>query len=176
MMRHGFAMKVKPQTATFETVNQTVDYNPVRSLHILHIDDVESVAEFYDQLPASFACLIAWDTSADEITSISHLADSLLRRGAAYVCAWGSHCELVHDVFDEALVAISLETGQLPAVMTTWHHEEPLDDVLFYLMYCSHLDDSYKPPMIANIAIVINNVQWTQRIREVFTDPRLLQS
>jgi hypothetical protein len=164
-------------TATFETIAQTVDHATDRSLHILHLNGVESLAPFCSRLPASFACLIAWDDSVQQdVAAISQLADSLLRSGAGYVCTWGLHCERVHDIFDEALVGISLETDELSGVITTWHTKDSLDEVLFFLLNCAHVDESYEPAIIANVAIVIGNAQWTSRIRQVFLKPKILTS
>jgi hypothetical protein len=162
-------------TATFETISQTADRATARSLHILHLDALESLARYRSRLPISFACLIAWDASAEpNVAAILQLADTLLRGGAAYVCTWGLHCERVHDIFDEALVGISLETGELSGVMTTWHTKDSLDEVLFFLLNCAHVDDSYEPAIVANVAIIIDNAQWTTRIRDVFLDPKIL--
>jgi hypothetical protein len=171
------AMTTDSPTATFETVVQTVDRATERSLHILHLDAAEALSQYSHRLPASFACLIAWDDSVQQdAAAIVRLADSLLRGGAAYVCTWGLHCERVHDIFDEVLVGISLESGELSGVMTTWHTEDSLDEVLFYLLNCAYVDDSYQPAIVANVAIVIGigNAQWTTRIRQVFLDPRIL--
>ncbi len=56
------------------------------------------------------------------------LLESLIERGIKLFCAVGKDCELWHDIMDELLVGDG--TNPNFEVMTTWHPEESVDEVV----------------------------------------------
>jgi hypothetical protein len=105
--------------------------------------------------------------------------EKLLAQGAVYVCAWGPACERVHDCFDYAIVdmelsgAMSEEEDAL--VMTTWHTDEDLDNVLWEALYASLPSDRYLDECRAVLAVSVGPRDWADRIRARFADVRALE-
>ena len=63
------------------------------------------------------------------------LADS----GCLYMMAWGKECKSWHDSVD--LARDQLTYGELPDdkfIMTTWHDDEPLEEVFGFAKYAAH--------------------------------------
>ncbi len=58
----------------------------------------------------------------------------LVRSGCLYMMAWGTHCSTWDDSVDMANMEI-FKFGEIPEhrfVMTTWHENEPLQEVFWF--------------------------------------------
>jgi hypothetical protein len=56
------------------------------------------------------------------------------------VCG-GKNCEAWHDDADMVVVILELDSGQeLPMVMTTWHSDEPEEEVVFFAFNLTNFD------------------------------------
>ena len=66
----------------------------------------------------------------NDIDSCSKLADKSIDNNVLYLCAAGQSCELIHDIFDETVVAKKIKKGESidnpddfeNSPMTTWHN------------------------------------------------------
>jgi hypothetical protein len=155
---------------SLETIEKSETDPTDRTKLLLHVKSSSEVALFAQQLPSSFACLIAWHSTNVSVSEIAALASLLLTCGAVYVCTWGKDCERVHDIFDEDIVDENIRLGRDSVVMTTWHDDESLNDAMFFLQYCTNSADDLASPL-ANLAIVVDSAQWTDEIRAAFRDP-----
>ena len=75
-----------------------------RSLFVLDAVQPDDISAVLD-MEGPFICLLAWDAAAVAAEEISKVASRLLAAGCVYICAWGSDCSRVHDIFDEADLA-----------------------------------------------------------------------
>ena len=64
----------------------------------------------------------------------------LVDGGCMYAMAWGLDCESWHDAVDWANID-TFDPQPVPdeaLVMTTWHSDEPLDEVFWFAQFCAH--------------------------------------
>ena len=83
----------------------------------------------------SYKCLLllARVARADEVDRI---CASLVGSGCAYAMTWGIDCERWHDAIDDAHLGRFEDTVPEDAtVLTTWHSDETLGDVLWFAMH-----------------------------------------
>jgi len=87
-----------------------------------------------------FATLLMTDGGFEQIEP---LIERFLLAGCRYVVCWGASCEAVHDFVDEVSVVMQLD-GRLDTedlVMTTWHEDKSLADVVWYARHCAMTSD-----------------------------------
>src|SRR5262245_57257730 len=118
---------------------------------------VEASAQL-GQIGSSFVCLVAWDSRSASVSEISALAGALLDAGAVYVCAWGAGCERVHDIVDEERDARNPDGPGV--VMTTWHQNESLGDVLWFVLKAAIPDDTYLSGWRATVGVAVGSRDW----------------
>lgn len=73
--------------------------------------------------------------TSETTDAISALADTCIAKGLFWLSAWGPDCERVHDIFDEVDVERLEGAAVYDVVMTTWHDDEKLSDVLRFFWY-----------------------------------------
>jgi hypothetical protein len=111
----------------------------------------------------SFAFFLALDLRPLKEEDLRQLAADVADR-VVYVCAWGSSCDRVHDLFDAALVESGVADRY--TVMTTSHAADSLPDALeFYARAAFPAEDA--PPAARWIAAAVGNVDWAPEIEEV---------
>jgi hypothetical protein len=118
-----------------------------------------------------FVCLIAWDAHNASADHIATFARQLLDRGAAYVCAWGSDCERVHDIIDRERIGRSPSEFPDSVVITTWHDKETLAEAIF-LALTACPDECFEQNCGSTLAVVIGSSSWATEIRAAFSRPR----
>src|SRR4051812_22500161 len=96
-----------------------------RELFVASLPDVASLPERFLLPSPHFVALLALDASAVEDDAIQQIAKNLLSSGCVFFTAWGPDCERVHDLFD------SIANSYEPLIMTTWEHDEPLDEAIW---------------------------------------------
>ncbi len=102
--------------------------------------------------PGPFVCLISWDATEASDSTIRLLSERLLDAGAVYFCCGGADCERVHDGIDEALVDRISDESE---IVTTWHVDEPLEEVLWFILNSAWPAQwsSPQPPPVLAVAI-----------------------
>lgn len=67
------------------------------------------------------------------------VCDWLVRSRCLYAMTWGHECSVWHDCVDEASLAMHNfeDTSEDDHVMTTWHENEPVDNVFWYSEFCA---------------------------------------
>jgi hypothetical protein len=142
-----------------------------RELFVVDVEHAQDLPAEFPLRSKHFACLIAWDASTVSVAIIAQVARKLLDAGAVYICAWGSGCERLHDIFDEEIVG-SDPPATLPPIMTTWHTDEPLDDVIWFLLRTAWPDDVYAETCLSSLGIAIGSACYATAMRVAFADPR----
>jgi hypothetical protein len=83
------------------------------------------------------------------------VSDWLVRSGCLYMIAWGPDCTTWDDSVDWSVCA-EFDYGDIPDdrfVMTTWHENEPLDEVFWFAQFCAnHPDVELRSSLIIHIA------------------------
>lgn len=83
----------------------------------------------------------AGDSTFDEAARIK-VVGALINSGCRYLVCGGVDCERWHDDADVAFAALEASSDtDVPFVMTTWHHDESVEDVAFFATYCTNFDD-----------------------------------
>ena len=133
-----------------------------------------------DDIPAEvnvagpfFVCLLAWDAEHATIETMEVVARRLLAAGCVYICCWGSHCSLVHDVFD----SVSIERGpEGPVIMSTWHEQESLSDAIWFALFSANPDDSFSERCGSVLGVSVARPSYAKEIRAVLADPGTFSS
>lgn len=107
-----------------------------RTLVLIHASENKVISE----LESPFAILLSAETVAPSIEQKS-IVDSAMANGCVEFCCVGKYSEELHDAIDTMLE----ESGHLH-VVTTWHHDEPLEDSIFYFV---NLAGSKPPTLVA---------------------------
>ena len=100
----------------------------------------------HDDLVAPFSgeeyvCLVwAADNTFDEAARM-RIVGALIDSGCRYVVCGGVDCEQWHDDADVAFSKLEVcSNADVPFVMTTWHHNESIEDVVFFATCCTNFD------------------------------------
>jgi hypothetical protein len=82
------------------------------------------------------------------------VCDWLVGGGCLYAVAWGRECEVWHDRMDEANIAafVGRDIPGDKLVMTTWHHDKPLSEALWFASWAEHPTIDLKHVLIVHIA------------------------
>jgi hypothetical protein len=115
-----------------------------------------------------FACLLAWDAREVSDPAIRAVAARVLRAGCVYVCCWGPGCERVHDLFDEADLALRPDG---PWAMSTWHSEEPLPEALWFFLRCTWPDDASFEGCRAAVGVTVGSSVWAAEVHAALSAP-----
>jgi len=103
----------------------------------LAVQDGDELKDF-DQ-PKPFKCLVL--VSEEVSDSWRHaVSDWLVTSGCLYVMAWGMCSSTWDDSVDFAGL-VKFDWGNIPDdkfVMTTWHHNEPLEEAMHFAKFAAH--------------------------------------
>jgi len=99
------------------------------------------------QIPAlkeaeAFQALVLVEAEVSQEWQIQ-VSDWLVRSGCLYMMAWGRKCRDWDTSVDESNIAL-VDGGEFPKdhfVMTTWHEDEPLEEVFWFSMTCAFDDN-----------------------------------
>ena len=97
----------------------------------LHLPPGGIPPELHSKQPFAAVVVIEGDISAEWRHSVSRW---LVQSGCLYMMAWGTECSAWDDSVDHANLE-AFEYGDIPdehLVMTTWHDNEPLEEVLWF--------------------------------------------
>lgn len=91
--------------------------------------NIHSSIDWANNLPKSNWLVFAVGEEKN-VQAYSELAERCIANNVVYLCAVGSCCELIHDVFDETVVEMAIRSNrdiESPedfenSPMTTWHH------------------------------------------------------
>ncbi len=112
-----------------------------------------------------FVLAIAADSTNCTGPDLVSGATALIKRGASYVCCWGPGAERLHDCFDEAELDPDADSVDAPIVMTTWHEDESLEEMVWFALN-STVPTSYFIAETRTVVLAsIGNREWAGRIR-----------
>jgi hypothetical protein len=117
-----------------------------------------------EPLVRPFVLLIAAHASCEDEVEIRRFAAAAIESGCGYICAWGDGCELVHDVFDDAAIAVDR------FVMSTWHADESLPNALYFALTNAFLDDDEFPDAAEAAIVLAVEEPWVEDARRLVAD------
>jgi len=112
----------------------------------------------------NFVLVVVADTRDEEERALVETAQTLVRAGASYVCCWGPDCKRFHDCFDEADLMVNGEGPSDHRLVTTWHKDEPLEEVLWFAINTAWPNYAYESTTDTVIALSIGAADWASRI------------
>jgi hypothetical protein len=139
-----------------------IDRTSGRELFLLDGDDPTIWDATSDHSLGPFTVLLAIDADrySDEI--ITDLAQRLLERGQAYLCAWGPGCARIHTLFDLEYVGDgSKDWGRF--LMTTDHADESLAEALWFAIDLAIPEDA-KEAAESAVVIGVDSPDWRTEI------------
>lgn len=119
------------------------------------------------EIKAPFACLI-YSNKNVTIDDISLVADSLISSGCLYVVCTGKDCETWHDTIDEISVMKNVEEGETKLIMTSWHENDSIEEVIWFWLNLTDFDnitfENYLALVVGESKEIENEIQ--QAIKE----------
>lgn len=97
----------------------------------------------------------------------------LVKSGSLYMMAWGVNCSIWDDAVDHA-VRKFYEHSDVPDagfVMTTWHTDDPLEEVLWYALFCGNTGYAGQP-LELTLIIDISSVERSSELLGLFEQSR----
>jgi hypothetical protein len=150
-----------------EIATNAVSERPIYLLNVPKFDDLVNAFETNGEY---FGLFVVSDSSRVSIDSISDVAESALRSGLVYLCAWGPDCERVHDIFDEVIVGENPNETEKSVIMTSWHAKDSLDEALWFFLHTAFPADDYIDETKVEIVAVVGNEEWADQIRKRLLD------
>jgi len=120
-----------------------------------------------------FVLFLAWDARTVPDDTVIEVARDLVRKGLAYIVAWGPDCERVHDLFDLVDMAENPEsTSASPdtVIMSTWHDDETMEEALWFALFNAWPAVPYDETCSAAIAATVANSSWADSIHKYLGD------
>lgn len=125
---------------------------------------LEALASEINLPSARFVLFVAANTSGIDSPKLVTIAETILKRGATYVCCWGPDCERLHDCFDEADVYHALDDDEAPVVMTTWHGDESLEEAAWFALHTASPHPGLEEGTNAVLLATVGNPDWAARL------------
>jgi hypothetical protein len=143
-------------------VSELLPDRPLRDIYLCSSETIESLVQQIVPPSPHFGLLLAADARSLDADRIGLVAESLLNKGLAYLCAWGPDCERVHDIFDEMIVEVDPEQNK-GVILTTWHSKEPLEEALWFFVNSAFPNEAYEDSCNAWIAAPIGFPEWERQ-------------
>ena len=107
-------------------------------LRFLHL---QRPYRFESPIEGEFVLLLQITDAAVTAEEQRHLSEAIAASGCRYVLCRGVECSSWDDSIDEASVMAEINGEVRPFLMTTWHEDEPLEDVLDSMLNLTAFDD-----------------------------------
>ena len=93
-------------------------------------------------VPAFYACMI-WASEHTSLVFKSEVISTLIGSECRYIVTGGLECEQWHDLSDEIYLATDPDFAppKETMVMTSWHEDEPMEDVIEFLLHSTDFHD-----------------------------------
>jgi hypothetical protein len=139
-----------------------------RGVYLTFCDRLVDVARI--QPPETpFVLFLGADSADEPVELLFSIAEAMLASGAVYVLCWGAGAARLEDVFDEAFVGDA--TGEdLPAVMTTSHEGQPLDEALDFATTVAIPAEEYASRCKTTVIVLAGNVHWYNEAHNILED------
>jgi len=134
-------------------------------VEIVSIANIDELADRLPQRHRYFTLLLAWDAPEIDDQKLMNLFRPLVDRGLAYLCAWGRHCEAVHDAVDLCVVERELQMGEKDYVlMTTFHLDEPIEEAIWFFKMLAIPSENHVFADFDRFAVAVGDPHWAQEM------------
>ena len=108
----------------------------MQTLEYLHLRPGDAPPRLDGTAPFKAVVVVESDVTPEWQGRVS---DWLVRAGCRYMMAWGRDCSGWDSSVDEAnlIVFDYPETPEDESIMTTWHDNEPLEEVFWFSQFCA---------------------------------------
>jgi hypothetical protein len=134
-----------------------------RQVYLLSLTNLADFPARLDLPCPRFVLLLAADFDVSTAER-NDLAERALQAGCVYFCAWGNNCEIMHDIFDETVLAHDLCRESEGTIMTTWHSDEPLADAAHFALMSAEPDGIYSAGCDAVVLAAVGNSKWLSEL------------
>jgi hypothetical protein len=144
----------------------------VRSdINVLYVEEIEELAQRLESRERCFTLFLAWDAPTEEQTKLREIMQPLVDRGLVYFCAWGRGCEAVHDAVDRCDIERENHAAKPELfIMTTWHHDEPLEEAVWFFKELALPNETHGVPSFDRFAVAVGNREWSDTIKRVLSE------
>jgi len=157
-------------------INHGKDKETKRWLCTLAIECIDDLPSNLDLPSKHFCLLVVADSRRLTEKAIYQFAVSLLRQGAVYICTWGPGCERVHDLFDQARDELNPQATGWDIIMTSWHNDDTLDEVVWLAINTTWPADYYWDSCQTVLMVIIDNNEWAEKVSRRAEDPKSLNN
>jgi hypothetical protein len=141
-------------------------------IEILSIETIEQLFESIRPRNDLFTLLLAWDAPVVDHAQLEDWMRPVVEHGLAYFCAWGAQCEAVHDAVDRCDIAmLNGDIREDNIIMTTWHHDESLEEALQFFANCADLTGIRGTSIFDRFAVSVGNPKWAEEMRGLLSNP-----
>jgi GNAT superfamily N-acetyltransferase len=149
----------------FKTV-QPDDERPARQLVLVEAGSAAELSD-WQKLPSKHCvCLVIWDAPEDE-RELKKVVKRLLAAGAVYVCTFGEGCERLEQAVDR----LSAVPGDDDVIMTGSYPDEPLDEALWFALFCASPAAAYEATTMTTLIVSIGAPQHAHALHRALSDP-----
>lgn len=141
-----------------------------REIFSLSLQSLDSLPQKLELPSPHFVLFLACDARETTDAVVEQFARNVIDIGAVYVCTWGFDCERVHDGFDDVATMLEIDENRSLSMMTTWHDEDSLDEVLWFVLHSGRSDDRYADTCRSVLAVSVANDDWEAQIRRRLFD------
>jgi hypothetical protein len=143
---------------------------PPKDLYLCAAPSLRALPSLIQPHSVTFGLLIAVDAAGLAVDEIYEPANKLFQRGLIYLLSWGTDCERVHDIFDEAEVIREIEGKTQPqaagcGAMTVWKPKDTLQDAVWFFAHNGIPGDVYAQTTRDWIIAPIGNAAFEDIIR-----------
>ena len=144
---------------------------PLKEVFLCTSDSLEQFARDLRPVSKHFGSLLLINAGGLTDETLFNAAKELVSKGLVYLCAWGPDCERVHDRFDDAELAKTLDDEGVVrnetdcTFMSTWHSDESLSEALWFFLHSAFAAQGYELTCEDWIVAVIGNKEWEAAIR-----------
>jgi len=107
-----------------------------RKINILTLADGGTFAAPFEE---DYALLLVISPDSNANGRRDQIASDIARSSCQYALTFGRECEEWHDAIDWACLDEGMPEGRF--LMTTWHDDEPIEDVIDFLWWNTTYDD-----------------------------------
>ena len=77
----------------------------------------------------------------------------------------------MHDIVDEVSLVPETASALERVVMTTWHTDEPLSEVIWFVLNCSSPDEGYEVGCNTTLGLSVGSSASAGEMRRAFSHP-----
>jgi hypothetical protein len=130
------------------------------------VPSLDKLSELLPRKNPHLILLLACDGTALHDDEIQIALRPLFEQGLVYLCTWGPDCERIHDLAGQ----LTLHQLGDDLVMTTWHKDEPLEESVWFLIYCAIPANESFVNNCDQIAVAISSQSWYQQIESALKE------